>query len=577
MAENKNFEYPHTNYHYVDGLQHIFPYTTEHEIDLNFLLRKIAELEGEYEGKDLILSYDIETNTLSLSDDDGVITSVPIPTVAGPQGPQGPQGPKGDKGDSIVGPQGPAGPVGSTGSQGIQGVQGDPGITPSISATASINNTTGTPSVTVTRTGSDTQPTLNFNFQNLKGAKGDSIVGPKGDTGNTPNIAATASVGSTVGTPEVTVTKTGTVDNPTLNFDFENLKGEKGDDGTSIRILAQYDTYNEFIAAHPTGQEGDLYQVGTWGQNDGTLEGLSDVNITTPSNNDVLKYDSTTQKWINGTGSSGGGGIPYVETTTGGTVANRALTGTVQGLSSYTDGLTIIAKLANFGSTSTSINLNSLGAVPIIFTLNSDVPNKPANIIAPFLMTYENGKFYVMNEDLRGQVFQKYDASGSTEMDVIYGGAATYKNDTFSYVHRNKDFTFTPSTGTLKAHTLECTSFGTNATAAIQNIAGGGSSVLSVDLTDVSSGQTPLNQLNISDQRMYTASESWADILAADIVDFNYAVAPGNFVGRLVAKDLLIPNFAKVIFVMKHASGALAQYEVSEQGYNNQLLISRIA
>lgn len=269
MAENKNFEYPHTNYHYVDGLKHIFPYTTEHEIDLNFLLQKIAEIEGEYEGKDLILSYDLETNTLILSDDDGVITSVPIPTVAGPQGPQGPQGPKGDKGDSIVGPQGPAGPVGSTGSQGIQGVQGEPGITPNISATASINNSTGTPSVTVTRTGSDTQPTLNFNFQNLKGAKGDSIVGPKGDTGNTPNIAATASVGSNVGTPEVTVTKTGTVDNPTLNFDFENLKGEKGDDGTSIRILAQYDTYNEFIQAHQTGQEGDLYQVGTWGGSNG--------------------------------------------------------------------------------------------------------------------------------------------------------------------------------------------------------------------------------------------------------------------------------------------------------------------
>lgn len=35
-----------------------------------------------------------------------------------------------------------------------------------------------------------------------------------------------------------------------------------------------------------------------------SLDGLSDVDLTTPANNEVLKYNSTTQKWENGTGGS---------------------------------------------------------------------------------------------------------------------------------------------------------------------------------------------------------------------------------------------------------------------------------
>ena len=571
--------YPHTNYHYVDGLKKLFPYTTEHEIDLDFLLRKIAEIESEYEGSDLVLEYDVDNNVLSLlNGEEEVITSVVIPTISGPAGPQGPQGPKGDKGDSIVGPAGPQGIPGQKGDQGIQGIQGSPGITPSISATATINNSTGTPTVSVTRSGSDTQPTLNFNFQNLKGAKGDSITGPKGDTGNTPTISASATVGATVGTPSVTVTKTGTVDNPNLNFDFENLKGEQGDRGTSMRIIAQYDTYQEFIQAHPTGNEGDMYQVGTWGPSGGTLEGLSDVTITTPSNNDVLKYDSTTQKWINGAGSSGGGGIPYVVAVDGGTTSSKKLTATVPGITAYEDGLSLIVKLPTYGTSSTKLNINNLGDKQIYFCdQEGGQKNTPKSIYAPFLLTYCNNRFYVMNEDVRGQVFQQYDATEASKKSVLFSGTQAEVTNKYGTVSRNNNVTITPSTGTLEAITLECTSFGTNATAAIQSIAGGGSSVLSVDLTDAYSGQTPLNQLSIAEQPIYTASESWADILAADIVDFNYAVAAGTLVGRIVAKDLSIPNFATVIFVMKHSSGALAQYEVSEQGYNNQLQIKRIA
>lgn len=50
-----------------------------------------------------------------------------------------------------------------------------------------------------------------------------------GDTGATPTISATASVSNTTGNPSVSVTKSGTVENPSFEFAFSGLKGEPGE------------------------------------------------------------------------------------------------------------------------------------------------------------------------------------------------------------------------------------------------------------------------------------------------------------------------------------------------------------
>lgn len=84
------------------------------------------------------------------------------PGEAGPKGDQGepgPQGPKGDTGD--MGPAGPKGDTGDTGPAGAAAGFGTP--------LASIDNTTGTPFVTVQANGPDTAKIFSFHFSGLKG------------------------------------------------------------------------------------------------------------------------------------------------------------------------------------------------------------------------------------------------------------------------------------------------------------------------------------------------------------------------------------------------------------------------
>ena len=145
----------------------------------------------------------------------------------------GPTGPKGETG--AVGPQGPTGATGAagakgekgdTGDQGFQGEKGDKGDTGAAAGFGSptgsitIDDTIGTPSVTISATGPDTAKIFNFAFSGLKGQKGDQ--GEKGDTGAT---------------------------------------GPAGKDGTGVTIKDSFTDVDKLKEAHATGETGDAYLV----------------------------------------------------------------------------------------------------------------------------------------------------------------------------------------------------------------------------------------------------------------------------------------------------------------------------
>ena len=98
-----------------------------------------------------------------------------------------------------------------------KGDTGTPGTTPDINATATVGTSVGNPTVTVTSSGTLSQRTLNFAFDGLKGLNG--------QNGSTPNVSMTAQVTSdNTAVPAVVVTKDAHDPlNPNFNLLFKNI------------------------------------------------------------------------------------------------------------------------------------------------------------------------------------------------------------------------------------------------------------------------------------------------------------------------------------------------------------------
>lgn len=62
------------------------------------------------------------------------------------------------------------------------------------------------------------------------------VVGTPGQDGVTPTITCEATVDANTGTPSVEVTKSGTNETPTFTFAFKNLKGATGAAGADATI-----------------------------------------------------------------------------------------------------------------------------------------------------------------------------------------------------------------------------------------------------------------------------------------------------------------------------------------------------
>ena len=102
---------------------------------------------------------------------------------------------------------------------------------------ATVDNSIGTPSVTITTSGTNEAKNFTFAFTGLKGEQGTQGIqglqgerGEKGDMGSIGKISI--SVDNTTGTPSATASSSKAADGSTdISFSFKGIKGEKGEKG----------------------------------------------------------------------------------------------------------------------------------------------------------------------------------------------------------------------------------------------------------------------------------------------------------------------------------------------------------
>lgn len=218
---------------------------------------------------------------------------------------------------AFVNIKGATGSAGPQGPQGVPGEQGADGVTPLISATASVTNTSGVPSVTVTKTGTDYTPNFDFAFENLKGDTGaqgaPGANGADGADGVTPIISATASVDDAVGIPNVVITRSGTDAAPNYDFAFHNLKGTQGNPGQGVpsggttgQVLAKqsgtdYDAAWESLVIPSTAAEISFDNTGTGMTATDVQDAVTELKSNLTDLRDYSTSEIAVGKWIDGT------------------------------------------------------------------------------------------------------------------------------------------------------------------------------------------------------------------------------------------------------------------------------------
>lgn len=243
----------------------------------------------------------------------------------GATGPQGPQGIQGIQGE--VGPQGEQGPQGETGEQGpqgIQGIQGPQGETGAQGEAATIEIGTVTTvnydqPATVTNVGTEEEAIFNFEIPrgvpgSSAGVTGGAAIDVTGDTVsvkydnntlkvNSSNQLYAANAGNVddvkVNGTSVVTNKVANISVPTKTSDITN---DSGFITNSYHDSTKQDTLVSGTNIKTINNQSVLGSGNIEIQASGSLNDLSDVDITNPQQNQTLLYDATNSEFVNGTG-----------------------------------------------------------------------------------------------------------------------------------------------------------------------------------------------------------------------------------------------------------------------------------
>ena len=155
-------------------------------------------------------------------------------------------------------------------------------------------------------------------------------------------------------------------------------------------------------------------------------------------------------------------GIFYIEGTgtTDTTAKVAAWLGVHQDITEYYAGLTVLYKVSTAGSTTTTLNINGLGAVPVVRNATTAISTVvPVNGVV--LLTYtidSDGTAYWKTADYDSdKKVSQYNTTTSSKYPMLfkYDAGNTTTSTKTNYTRFNNQIYATPSTGTITANTFE--------------------------------------------------------------------------------------------------------------------------